>query len=228
MIRALLAALALACVCSPAMAGGGLIVEGLPPTGSFAHGLAFGLLLLGAMALTVVVGLSARVRLPILGVTSAVLLACAIVPALAAEVTTVGGTAAIVPWGEWVIAIAQTVLYALLPILVALLGDAIRKVAPWAMLFLTQARLQQMVTAVTDYALNAVEGAAKGKTLSVPVGSAVIAAGVQYAIENVPARVIAAAGGPEGIARLIFRQLHLEDKAGEANVLAPGLAKAGV
>jgi hypothetical protein len=159
---------------------------------------------------------------------AALALACVCSPVMAVEIATVGGTAAIVPWGEWVIAIAQTALYALLPILAVLLGDAIRKVAPWATLFLTQARLQQMVAAVTDYALNAVEGAAKGKTLSVPVGSAVIAAGIQYAIDNVPARVIAAAGGPEGVARLIFRQLRLEEAADEGNVLVPGLAKAGV
>ncbi|MEN3238300.1 hypothetical protein PUR29_33165 [Methylobacterium ajmalii] len=68
MHRTFLAALALACVCSPAMAGAGPIAEMLPTGGNPAHGLAFGLVLIGALALAGGVCLAARVRLPVLGV----------------------------------------------------------------------------------------------------------------------------------------------------------------
>ncbi|SFG88230.1 hypothetical protein [Methylobacterium gossipiicola] len=133
-------------------------------------------------------------------------------------------TAIVVPWGDGVAAVGQILTALLLPLLVGLVSRAVYQVAPWARLVLTQARLEQMTKAVTDYALNAVEGAAKGQTLTIPVGSAVIAKGVQRAVDVVPARVLAAAGGPAGVAELIFRSLKLEDGANAANTLAPAQA----
>jgi hypothetical protein len=152
---------------------------------------------------------------------AALALACAFSShAFAAEaVTTVA-----IPWGDYVVSAGQTLTAILLPVLVGLIMRAVYQVAPWARLVLTQARIEQMTKAVTDYALNAVEGAAKGQTLTIPLGSAVIAKGVQRAIDAAPARVVAAAGGPEGVAELIFRALKLEDGANAANTLAPAQA----
>lgn len=152
--------------------------------------------------------------------------------AFAAEVREVGDTAVIVPWGDYLVATAQMAVQIMLPVILPIVAgyaiQAIRRVYPWAALFLTQARLEQMAVALSEYGLNAVSGAAKGKTLSVSVGSSVVAAGLNRALETVPQAVIDKAGGPEGVAKLIFRKLNLEEAASEATVLIPALNKLGV
>lgn len=162
---------------------------------------------------------------------AALALACAVfcigfpAAAFAAEVVAVPAAPAVVlPWGDWIVAIGQAVTAVLLPVLVGLISRAVYQVAPWAMLFLTQRRIEQMAEAVTDYALNAVGGVAKGQQLTIPVGSAVIAKAVQRAVDVVPAKVIAAAGGPNGIAEIVFRRLTLVPEANAANTLAPAQA----
>ena len=225
MHRIFLAALALACVCSPALAGGGLIIECLPPTGSFAHGLAFGLLLLGALALAIVVCPAARVRLPILGVLVAALIACVVGPAFAAELATTDATSVTLSAAPWIALLQEIVITAVIPAVAAYLIQAIRKVYPWAALFLTQSRVEQMANAVTEYAINAVPGAVKEGKLSINVGSAVIAKAVQRAVDAAPAKALEAAGGEAGLAEIVFRKLNLEDDANEHNTLAPVLAQ---
>lgn len=117
----------------------------------------------------------------------------------------------------------------MLPIVVPLVAayaiNAIRKVYPWAALFLTQRCVEAMIESGASYGLNAIQGAAKGKTLAVNVGSAVIVAGAQRIIDEAPARVIKAAGGPEGIAKRIFRKLDLVDEADAGNTLAPAVER---
>ncbi|KQQ13787.1 hypothetical protein ASF59_20080 [Methylobacterium sp. Leaf121] len=162
---------------------------------------------------------------------AALALACVASPAFAAELGTIGDTAVILPWGDWLVALAQMAGQILLPIVLPLLAayviQAIRKTYPWLALVLTQERLEQMGRALTDYGLNAIEGAAKGKTLSVDVGSRVVAAGVQRGLETVPPAVIKAAGGAEGIAKIIFRQLPLETGASAEKVIPVALMQAG-
>jgi hypothetical protein len=143
----------------------------------------------------------------------------------AAEVATIGGKAVILPWGDWLVALAvslrEPILTILLPIIAAYIIQAIRKVYPWAALFLSQRRVEMMLEAGVGFGLNAVNGAAKGKTLSVNVAVPVIAKGTQYVIDTAPPAVIKAAGGPDGIAARIFRKLDLDDHASEAAVLVP-------
>ncbi|AWB20940.1 hypothetical protein DA075_08465 [Methylobacterium currus] len=224
-MRALmLAALALACVYSPAMAGSGPIAEGLPPTGSFAHGLAHGLLLLGALALAVAVCLAARARPPILGILAVALLAVIAGPAFAAEVATTDTTSVRLSAAPWIALLQEIVITAVIPAVAAYLIQAIRKVYPWAALFLTQSRVEQMANAVTEYAINAVPGAVKEGKLSINVGSQVIAKAVQRAVDAAPAKALEAAGGEAGLAEIVFRKLNLEDDANEHNTLAPVVA----
>ena len=158
---------------------------------------------------------------------AALALACAFSsPAFAAEVVApvTVAPAVILPYGDWIAAIGQTLTAILLPVFVGIASKAIYQVAPWARLVLTQARLEQMTKAVTDYALNATEGVVKGQALTIPVGSAVIAKAVQRAVDAAPKAVVSAAGGPNGVAELVFRTLHLEDGATVANTLAPAQA----
>ncbi|WP_132256540.1 hypothetical protein [Methylobacterium segetis] len=213
-----LAALALACV-GPLLPVDALAAGALPGDGSGAHGLAVGLTALGALSALIAISLWR----PLL--VAAVTFVLCIGYAFAAEVVSATpATAVIVPWGDWVVAIGQGLTAILLPILVGVVTSAVYRVAPWARLVLTQARIEQMTKAVTDYALNSVAGAAKGQVLTVPVGSAVITKAVQRAVDVAPAKVVAAAGGPAGVAELVFRTLHLEDKANAANTLAPAQA----
>ncbi|WP_455987527.1 hypothetical protein [Methylorubrum extorquens] len=156
---------------------------------------------------------------------AALALACVASPAMAAEVATVGGKAVILPWGDWLVALAvslrEPILTILLPIIAAYIIQAIRRVYPWAALFLSQRRVEMMLEAAVGFSLNAVNGAAKGKTLSVNVAVPVIAKGTQYVIDTAPPAVIKAAGGADGIAARIFRKLDLDDHASEAAVLVP-------
>ncbi|PXW65538.1 hypothetical protein [Methylobacterium sp. B4] len=150
-------------------------------------------------------------------------------PALAAEVATIGDKAVILPWGDWLVAFAvslrEPILTILLPIVAAYIIQAIRKVYPMAALFLTQRRVEMMLEAGVGYGLNAVQGAAKGKTLSVNVAVPVIAKGTQYLVDTAPPAVIRAAGGADGVAARIFRKLDLDDAASEANVLVPAVER---
>jgi hypothetical protein len=83
---------------------------------------------------------------------AALALACAFSsPSFAAEVVAPipVAPAVILPWGDRVVAIGQTLTAILMPILVDLVGKAIYQVAPWAQMVLTQYRLEQMTKAVT-------------------------------------------------------------------------------
>ena len=144
-------------------------------------------------------------------------------PALAAA-----GGAVVLPWGDWIVGFVTTAQAVLTPLLVALATGLIARFAPLLGYVLSKSVVEGMVRRVTDYALNAVAGAAKGQVLTVPVGSAVIAAAVQRASDQVPGFVVKAAGGLPGIAEKVFRRLALEDCATAANTLAPALAAAGL
>ena len=144
-------------------------------------------------------------------------------PALAAA-----GGAVVLPWGDWIVGFATTAQAVLTPLLVALATGLIARFAPLLGYVLSKSVVEGMGRRVTDYALNAVAGAAKGQVLTVPVGSAVIAAAVQRASDQVPGFVVKAAGGLPGIAEKVFRRLALEDRATAANTLAPALAAAGL
>ncbi|GJE59749.1 hypothetical protein [Methylobacterium trifolii] len=157
---------------------------------------------------------------------AALALACASSPVLADAGAP--ATAVALPWGDWIVAFGQTAQAVLTPLLVALVTGLIARFAPMARYFVSKSVVEGMVRRVTDYALNAVAGAAKGRTLTVPVGSAVIAAAVQRAADQVPGFVVKAAGGLPGIAEKVFRRIALEEGATAANTLAPALAAAGL
>jgi len=135
--------------------------------------------------------------------------------------------AVILPWGDWLVALAQTLQAVLSPMLIALVTGLIARFAPLLGYVVSRGMVEGMVARVTDYALNAVAGAAKGRVLTVPVGSAVIAAAVQRAADEVPGFVIRAAGGLPGLAERVFRRLDLEEGATAANTLAPALDAVG-
>jgi hypothetical protein len=72
---------------------------------------------------------------------------------------------------------------------------------------------ERLIRNAVDYGLNAVEGAAKGKTLSVNVGSQVLAEAANYAMREGAPWLVKRLGGPEGIRQKVFRALELSEQA---------------
>ncbi len=152
-------------------------------------------------------------------------------PALTTEVAAVADKAVILPWGDRLVApavsLCDPVLTILPPIITASIARAIRKVYPWAALFLSQRPVEMRLEQAVGFSRKALNGPAKGKTLSVTVAVPVIAKGTQYVIDTAPPVVIKAAGGADGIAARIFRKLDLDDHASEATEFVPAQEQVG-
>lgn len=137
-------------------------------------------------------------------------------------------TAALVlPWGDTLIALAQGLTALLTPVLVAALAALLTRIGAPVRLLVTDALVERLVRRATDYALNAVSGAVRGRTLTVSVGSVVIARAVQRALDQAPGWLVRAAGGSEGLAEKVFRSLSLEEAATARNTLEPALERIG-
>lgn len=133
----------------------------------------------------------------------------------------------VVPWGDWV--------SSLLTILNALPWGAIVSAAFVAILVkvgIPQGTAQMISVMLTEqlldkalaYGMNAVQGAVKGKTLSVPVANQVIEESAQYAVDHGPAWLVDWLGGIEGIKARIIARLPLPESAqvSGSTVLGPG------
>ncbi|MBB2960567.1 hypothetical protein [Methylobacterium sp. R2-1] len=134
--------------------------------------------------------------------------------------------ALVLPWGDAVLALFQGVTALLTPALVAALAAALARLSGPLRLLVTDALVERLVRNATDYAVNAVAGAVRGRRLTVSVGSAVIARAVQRALDQAPAWLLRAAGGGEGVAEKVFRSLPLEAAATTGNTLEPALERA--
>lgn len=163
----------------------------------------------------------ARVRSVLVRLPAVLSLLCLAVPG--AEAADGTGGALTIPWGEWVAAGLGTVSATLVPVAAAALAAGVARVAPWASSILTRQRIETAIRAGADYGQNAVAGAVRGKSVSVDLGAAVVAAGTKHVVETTPARVVRGAGGVEGIARQIFRSLPLDAQGSAETVLAPAL-----
>ncbi|WP_207919298.1 hypothetical protein [Methylobacterium segetis] len=137
-----------------------------------------------------------------------------------------GPASAILPWGDALAAAAQGAGAAMVPLAAAAATAALARAAGPLRLLVSSTLVERLVRNVGDYALNAVAGAVKGRTLTVPLGSAVIAAAVQRAADQAPAWLLREAGGREGLAEKVFRSLSLEAEADAGNTLRPALQAA--
>lgn len=146
------------------------------------------------------------------------------VSAFAAVTAMATSTVVVVPYGDWIVAAGQAFTAVLLPVLIGYAVTALWRVAPWLQMFISTQLVERLIRNAADYALNSVQGAAKGRALSVDVGSVVIQRAVQRAVDQAPGFLVAKAGGAEGIAEKVFRILQLDDKATAANTLAPAIA----
>lgn len=144
----------------------------------------------------------------------------------AAQAVTVAATVqpgtVVVPYGNW--------LEEALPIVGQIVAYVIMLVLLWALrlvpaslrAFITAERVrqvEQLIARGVDYGLNAVAGAAKGKTLDVHVGSQVVAEAGQYVINHGPDKLIDWMGGPDAIKEKIIARIPLAEQATAAEVL---------
>lgn len=132
-------------------------------------------------------------------------------------------TGVVLPYGSWIAQYGLEVATWAVSALAALAAAAIARLWPMAASILTQQRLQTAGQAIAEYAINAVANSTKDGKVTVNMGSAVVAAAVQRGIDAVPGWVVKKAGGPEGLAAVVFRLLPLEDGANKRNVLDPAI-----
>lgn len=130
------------------------------------------------------------------------------------------------PWGDVLAAAIQGLGSLLVPLAVTALTAALARIAGPLRVLVTDSLVERLVRNAGDYAVNAVAGAARGRTLTVPVGSLVIAGAVQRGLDAAPRWLIRAAGGVDGLGEKVFRSLPLAEEATVANTLAPALRAA--
>ncbi|MFY9295008.1 MAG: hypothetical protein WAP03_30645 [Methylorubrum rhodinum] len=149
-------------------------------------------------------------------------------PARAAEeVAKIGDASVTLSAEAMVAAAAPTVSAFAVTALSTLATILLGRIGPVWLSSLLASRIEIVVRTAVDYALNALEGAAKGQVLTIPVGSAVVAKALQRALDSTPAWIIRLAGGPAEIGARIFRSLHLEPDSTAAKVLEPALQGLG-
>nr|USU33871.1 hypothetical protein NG677_09515 [Methylobacterium sp. OTU13CASTA1] len=149
-----------------------------------------------------------------------------VMPILPCAAAGLDAASVIVPWGDAAAAVAQAVTGLLLPLAVTAATAALARLAGPLRALVTATLVERLVRNVGDYAVNAVAGAVRGRTLSVPLGSAVIARAVQRGLDEAPAWLVRAAGGREGLAEKVFRSLPLAEDATIANTLRPAVEAA--
>ncbi|WP_342152302.1 hypothetical protein [Methylorubrum sp. SB2] len=154
-------------------------------------------------------------------------------PAMAETVTVNGQPVVVFSWGPWVVAIAEIARDILVPVLTAALLAVVTKLYPLGRMFLSEALVERTLRKWFDYGINATAGATKDASVSIPVGAAVVANALQRGVDRADASAVSKwvmkeAGGEVEVARKLFRLLHLEEGA-DANAVVPkALEKAGV
>jgi len=128
-------------------------------------------------------------------------------------VTLPEGETILLPWGEWVVALVNSVLPA---VQLALTGIATWVVGTYVPAWLQQMagkQAQQRVTEVLFQAMNSaaaqVKGAAAGKTLTIPVANQVLRKAGQYAVDQAPKLVKHATGGDsEALLKMLMARME--------------------
>ncbi|WP_342163093.1 hypothetical protein [Methylobacterium sp. SD21] len=210
------AALALACVCSPALAAAG---TEWPTLGYQMVTVVFmGLGLIGAVLLVAKIfarrDISMLVTLAVVGL--------GVHPALAQDAAA-ASPGVTIPYGQWIVDFGPQLAGWAATALAGVASWAIAKWAPWASSIATQQRIQIAAEALAQYAIKAVPNSLKDGKVTVEAGPAVIAAAVQRGVNVLPGRVVDAMIKGGGISSIVFRVLDLEEHADESTVLQPAI-----
>jgi hypothetical protein len=132
--------------------------------------------------------------------------------ALAAE-TAVGVT---IPWGDWLAAAVGSMGETILMIVLSVVAWMSKSLPASIAAMLKTKQVEQILQRSVDYGLNAVAGAAKGKTLDVNTGNEVLNVALAYAVDRAPAQLLAWLGGPEALQHMILARLQLGEDASAA------------
>ena len=224
MNRVFLAALAFACVCSPAMAAPGQPFDLSRAAG---HGLLT--LLLGAMMIGALI--CTERRLPWLALAAVVFVAVGlgVHPALAQTTATIAqpatDTAVVtIPYGSWLTSAAAGIQEIVISVVMAVIAFACRRLPAAVGTVVKGILTQQLVERAIAFGMSTVAGAAAGKSLSVPVGNAVLANALNYAVEHAPGWFMKWAGGEQAIRDHIIALLPMEQDASLAQATPTAVA----
>ena len=225
MNRVLLAALALACVCSPTMAAANPAFDA---SRMFAHALFA--IVLGAAMLGAIFGFARLMRcVGIAAVLAVLLLGTGAHPALANVAQTVAqpatDTAVVtIPYGSWLTSAAAGIQEIVLSVIMAVIAFACRRLPAAVGAVIKGLLTQQLVERAIAFGVSTVAGATAGKTLSVPVGNAVLANALNYVVSHAPGWFLTWAGGEQAIRDHIIALLPMEEAASLAPATSTAIA----
>lgn len=149
-----------------------------------------------------------------------------------AQVVTAAPTvnpAVVIPYGEYIVAVAQLVGDILVPLLVAVIMGLLGKFYPMVRMLVSEALVERTLRKWFDFGVNATAGAVKDSTVTVPVGVDIVANALQRAVNRADVNAVSKwtmdqAGGPEEVANKLFRMLKLDAGTAASDVVAPALA----
>lgn len=111
----------------------------------------------------------------------------------------------VIPWGEWVGAAAMF----LAASAAALIAYGFRFLpAEWAAMAKT-ARVDQLLERAIQYGANTVKGATKDQVMTVPVANDVVEGALEYAVNHGPKSILGWVGGEEGLRQKIIARLDI-------------------
>ncbi|WP_070998790.1 hypothetical protein [Methylobacterium sp. C1] len=214
MTRIIPAALALACVCSPALAA-----TSRPFDLSRAAGHSVMVLLLGSGLIAALICAARRAPgLMLAAVALVVAVGAGIHPAFAQAAATVAqpatDTAVVtVPLGTWIASYAQAAVELVTAVVMAAITWGLRRLPASIGAVVKGLITQQLVEKAISFGVNTVAGAAKDKTLSFDVGNQVLANALNYVVEHTPGWLLSWTGGVNAIRDHIIALLPVEDGA---------------
>ena len=139
--------------------------------------------------------------------------------AYAQEATLADSTAVLVPYGSWLDAILANAQGIAVAAILSIVAVASRNAPAWLAQIIKMLLTEQMLAHAVAFGINAVRGAVKGQTLSVGVGSEVLAQAFTYVISKAPGWFLKWVGGPENLKTMILARLDLEADADAKTVL---------
>lgn len=123
------------------------------------------------------------------------------------------GSKVSIPIGDWATAILDVLNDLVLPLVVVVVGWAMRVLPSSIAAYLKMMQVDQLLARAVGYGISAVRGAVAGKELTADVGNEVLAEAIRYALAHAPA-LVEWAGGADALREKIVARLNLEATVG--------------
>lgn len=131
-------------------------------------------------------------------------------PSLAQTAQTAGDGQVVIPWGD----LLSTSASVIITLAVSVLAFALRKLPASITAVIKTYQVDQLLERAIGYGINSVAGAAKGQSLSVPVGNKVLEVALEYAVTNGSKALVEWMGGKDIVAQKIVARMDLAPDAG--------------